>query len=159
MIQDVDRDPVTGSPIHADFYVIEKDRRLKIKVPIEFLGVSPAVKDLGGILVKVTHELEIESLPKDLPHNISVDISVLVDLKSQILAKDLTLSAGVTLITGAEDVIAAIAEAKIEEEKPPEAIDLSSIEVEKKGKEVKEGEGEENAVTPVAAPAKGKEAK
>ncbi len=153
LIQDVSRDPVTGVPIHADFYVVEKDKKLKVKVPIEFVGMAPAVKDLGGILVKVLHEVEIESLPKDLPSRITVDIGALVDLKSQILAKDIVLPTGVALIAHADEVVAAITEAKVEEEKPPEAIDLSAIEVEKKGKEAKEGEEAvaEGAEAPKAA--------
>ena len=152
LIEDVQRDPVTGVPIHADFYVFEKDHRLKIKVPIEFAGEAPAVKDLGGILVKVMHELEIESLPKDLPHTVSIDISALVDFKSQMLAKDIKLPTGVTLISLPEDVVAAVTQPRVEEEKPPEAIDLSSIEVEKKGKEAIEGEaGEEVTVAPEGA--------
>ena len=139
LIHDVSQDPVTGLPIHVDFYAIEKDKKLEVSVPIEFTGVSGAVKDLGGILVKVLHELEIESLPKDLPHNVTVDIGSLATLDSQILAKDIALPTGVTLITGPEEVVAAITEAK-EEEEESKPIDLESIEVEKKGKEAAEGE-------------------
>lgn len=140
LIQDVDRDPVTGLPIHADFYAIEKDKKLKVKIPIEFTGVSPAIKDLGGILVKVLHEIEVESLPKDLPHGVSVDIKALAELTSQILAKDIALPHGVELVTLPLEVVAAITVAKDEPEEPAAPIDLSTIEVEKKGKEAKEGE-------------------
>lgn len=140
LIQDVSRDPVSGVPTHVDFYAIEKDKKLRVNVPIEFSGVAPAVKDLGGILVKVLHELEIESLPKDLPHSISVDVSSLVTLESQILAKDITLPSGVTLISVPSEVVAAVTEAKEEAEEPAAPIDLSQIEVEKKGKEPTEGE-------------------
>lgn len=145
LIKMVDVHPVTGVPRHADFYVIEKGKKLVVKVPVNFIGVSPAVKDLAGILVKVAHEIEIEALPKDLPHGIDVDISSLATLDSQILAKDLTLPTGVELKISPEEVIAAIAVAKEEpiEEAP---IDMSAIEVEKKGKEAKEGEeGAESA--------------
>jgi len=157
LIQDVDLDPVTGVPRHADFYVIEKGKKLQIKVPLEFTGVSIAVKDLGGILVKVMHELTIEALPKDLPHGITIDIAPLVDFKSQILAKQVKLPSGVELVVNPEEVVALVSEPKIEEEKPPETIDLSTIEVEKKGKEAKEGEeGAEGAVEG-GAPAGAKE--
>ena len=82
LIQDIDLDPVTDNVRHADFYVIEKGKKVTVRVPLEFTGVAPAVKDLGGILVKVIHELEIEAMPKDLPHNLSVDISKLALLKT-----------------------------------------------------------------------------
>ncbi|MES3031054.1 MAG: 50S ribosomal protein L25 [Patescibacteria group bacterium] len=145
LIHDIDVHPLTGAPRHADFYVIEKGKKVKVHVPLVFTGVSPAVKEKGAILVKVLRELEIEAAPKDLPHELSVDISSLVEFSSTISAKDITLPAGVTLIAHLEEVVASVAEAKeeVEEVKP---IDMSSIEVEKKGKEAKEGaEGAEPA--------------
>jgi large subunit ribosomal protein L25 len=140
LIQDVDIHPVTGIPRHADFYVIEKGKKLEVAVPLEFVGVSGAVKDLGGTLVKVLHELDIEALPKDLPHHVEVDISLLSGLDSQILAKDLKLPAGVEMKADADEVVAAIAVAKEEVEEAP-AADISAIEVVgAKGKEETEGE-------------------
>lgn len=145
LINDVHFDAVTDIPLHADFYVFEKGHTIKLDVPIEFEGTSPAVKDLGGILIKVVHEVEIEAMPKDLPRELKVDISSLVNFESQILAKDIALPAGVTLITSPDEVVALVSEAKEEviEETP---VDLSAIEVEKKGK--KEEEGAEGAEAP-----------
>jgi large subunit ribosomal protein L25 len=141
LIQDVDIHPVSGVAQHADFYVIEKGKKLEVSVPLEFVGVSPAVKDLGGILVKVIHEMEIEALPKDLPKEINVDISALTGLDSQILARDIKLPAGVELKINPEDVIAAIAVAKEEIEEPTKSIEDIEV-VGAKGKEEVEGEGE-----------------
>lgn len=140
LIQEVDVDPVTGTPRHADFYVIEKGKKVTVRVPFEFTGVSPAVKDLGGILVKVLHEVEIEVMPKDLPHDIKVDTSSLVDFESQIKIKDLKLPESAEATDDSEEVVALVSEAKEEEELPVEAPDLSSIEVEKKGKVDEEGD-------------------
>lgn len=139
LIHEIDVHPVTGAPRHADFYVIEKGKKVKVHVPLVFGGVSGAVKDKGGILVKVLRELEIEAAPKDLPHELKVDISALAELSSVITAKDIVIPAGVTLIAKPDEIIASIAEAKeeVEEVKP---VDMSAIEVEKKGKEAKEGE-------------------
>ena len=149
LIQDVDLDPIRSTPRHADFYVFEKGKKLKIKTPIEFTGVSPAVKDLGAILLKVLHELSIEALPKDLPKKIEADISPLKNFGDNIVAKDIKLPPGVTLMEKLEEVVVSVYEPKEEEEeKPAEPVDLSAIEVEKKGKEAKEGE-----VGEVAAPA------
>lgn len=139
LIHDIDLHPVTGVPRHVDFYVIEKGKKLQLNVPLEFTGVSEAVKSLGGILVKVLHEVEIEALPKDLPHDIKVDISSLVALDSQILAKDLNIPTGVDLITGTEEVVAAISVAVEEPEEAPTAT-IADIEVVgEKGKKDEEG--------------------
>ena len=139
LIYDVDVHPVTGAPRHADFYVIEKGKKVKVNVPLVFEGVSPAVKDKGGILIKVLRELQIEASPKDLPHEIKVSIASLAELNSVITAKEINLPANVILIAHADEIVASIAEAKeeVEEVKP---IDMSAIEVTKKGKEAKEGE-------------------
>src|SRR5262245_48792605 len=67
LIHDVAFDPVTDHPIHADFYAIQKGQKVTVSVPLEFDGVAPAVKDLGGILTKVIHEIEMTIEPADLP--------------------------------------------------------------------------------------------
>lgn len=135
LIHDIDFDPITGSPRHADFYVFEKGHKVEVEVPLEFVGVSSAVKDLGGTLVKVVHELEIEAMPKDLPHKIEVDISALTSFESQILAKDIVMPTGVTLLNNPEEVIALVSAPREEKEEVVAPVDLSQIEVEKKGKE------------------------
>ncbi len=155
LIYDVDVHPLTGAPRHADFYVIEKGKKVKVHVPLVYEGVSPAVKDMGGILVKVLRELEIEAAPKDLPHELTVDISSLRELSSVITAKDIKIPANITLIANPDEIVASIAVAReeVEEVKP---IDMSAIEVEKKGKEAKEGE---EGAEPAAEPAKKEEKK
>lgn len=149
LIHDMDLHPVTGKPLHADFYVFEKGKKIKVDVPLEFIGTAPAIKELGGTLIKVLHAVEIEALPKDLPHKLEVDIAGLIDFKSTIKASEIKLPSGVELAIKADDIVASVAEPKAEEEEPAAPVDLSAIEVEKKGKEAKEGaEGAEAAETP-----------
>jgi large subunit ribosomal protein L25 len=140
LIHEVDKHPLTGEPRHADFYVIEKGKKVTVNVPLIYSGVSPAVKDKGGILVKVHREVEVEAAPRDLPHELTVDITKLIELNDVIHAKDIVLPKGVDLKINPEEVITSIAEAKEEVVEAPAAIDMSAIEVEAKGKEVKEGE-------------------
>lgn len=140
LINDVDLDPITGIPRHADFYVFEKGHKVEVELPIEFIGVSPAVKDLGGVLVKVLHKLKVEAMPKDLPHSIQIDLSPLVNFDDQVIAKDIKLSDGVELKEQPEEVIILVSAPREEKEEEPAPIDLSQIEVEKKGKEEPEEE-------------------
>jgi large subunit ribosomal protein L25 len=138
LIHDVAYHPVRGNISHVDFYVIEKGKKVQVHIPLEFIGVSPAEKSLGGTLMKVMHEIEIEAMPSNLPHEIQVDISSLVDFDSQIHASDLILPTGVDLITDSEEVIALVQAAKEESDEPTGPIDISAIEVEKKGKKEEE---------------------
>jgi large subunit ribosomal protein L25 len=146
LIQQVDVHPVTGEAIHADFYAIQKGQKVTVSVPLEFDGVSPAVKDFGGILTKVMHELEIECEPKDLPHAIHVDISALTALDSQIHVSDLKLPASAKISVEPETVVAMISVAQEEPVDAPVA-DISAIEIsEDRGKKEEEAapEGDTN---------------
>lgn len=142
LIHDVALHPVSGEPLHADFYAIEKGQTVTVSVPLEFEGVSPAVKDLGGILVKVMHELEVECEPKDLPQYIVVDISALKMLEDKIEVKDLKLPASAKIDIDPDEVVAMIT---VAEEEPVEAapMDLSAIETSvERGKKEEEAEPE-----------------
>jgi large subunit ribosomal protein L25 len=138
LIHDVAYHPVRGTVSHVDFYVIEKGKKVQVHVPLEFEGVSPAEKTLGGTLVKVMHEIEVEAMPKDLPHEIIVHVESLIDFDSKITAGDVVMPAGVTCITDPEEVVALVQEAREESDEPSQPIDISSIEVEKKGKKEEE---------------------
>ncbi len=134
LIHDVSVNVVTDEPIHVDFLVIDKNKKVTVKIPLEFIGESNAVKTLGGVLVKVMHELEVEALPKDLPQNIIVDLSTLESLDSHISIGDLKISDGVTTTAPHDEIVVSVSVQKEEiEDVKPEA-DLSEIEVEKKGK-------------------------
>ncbi|MES2202723.1 MAG: 50S ribosomal protein L25 [Patescibacteria group bacterium] len=147
LIQEVDFDAVNGQPVHADFYAIEKGQKVTVSVPFEFEGVSPAVKELGGILTKVMHELEMEVEPAELPQHIVVDISKLEALDSQIKISDLSLPKSAKLSVDADEVVAMISVAKEEVEEVAAPVDLSAIAIsEERGKKPDE-EG--------AAPAEG----
>jgi large subunit ribosomal protein L25 len=137
MIQDVQLHPVKNNPIHADFYIVEKGQKVHVKTPIIFVGESAAVK-AGGVLVKVLHELSIEGDPTKLPHEITVDLSALAEMNSVIHVSDLPLPKDVTLyhVTG-DDIVASIAQAE-ELTETIASVDLSAIEVEKKGKKEEE---------------------
>ncbi len=145
LINAVDVDPVSDIPRHADFYVFEKGKKIEVDVPLEFVGVSPAVKDLGGSLVKTLHEIKVSADPQHIPHHIEVDISSLVDFQSQILAGDLVLPTGVVLVELPEEVVATAAAPKEDEPEETAPVDLSAIEVEKKGKKEEEGAEEAGA--------------
>ncbi len=140
LIHDVEFDAVLGTPIHADFYAIQKGQKVTVSVPLEFDGVSPAVKDLGGILTKVMHELELTCEPADLPQHITVDISKLATLEDQIKVSDLAYPQSAELSVDADEVVAMISVAQDEPEEPAAPIDLSAI-----GDAVERGKKEEDA--------------
>ncbi len=155
LIHEVQLDPLTDSIIHVDFYQPILTEEVEATVPLIFEGVAPAVKDLGGTLVKEIQELEVKALPEKLPHDIKVSIDKLKTFEDEILIKDLQVPEGVTILKDPEEIVVNVFESeaeKIEEEleKPVEE-DVEKVEKvdEKEGEEAeeegveKEAEGEQ----------------
>src|SRR3989338_8497179 len=141
LIYEVQVDPVIDEPINVDFLAIDMKKKIQVNVPLIFEGISEAVKSGIGNLVKVLHEIEIEALPADLPHNLAVDISSLQTLENQIFVADIKLPKGVVAITNGADVVASIVAQVEEKEEVVAPVDLSAIEVKKKGKKALPAEG------------------
>jgi len=140
LIHEIQKNSVTDKVIHIDFYQASLTEEVEVSVPLVFEGVSLAVKDLGGTLVKEAQELEVKSLPQNLPHDIKVDVSSLNTFEDEIKVKDLVLPPGVKVSKGPEEIIVkAVPPSKVEEEleTPIEekVEDVEKIEKEKKVKE------------------------
>ncbi len=159
IIQDVARDPMSDKFLHADFYKVRLDEKIKAKIPLNFIGESLAVKEFGGILVKNISEIEVEGFPQDLPHQIDVDISSLKELKEHILVKDLSVSSKLKIEADPESIVALVQEPISEEELKAQletpAATPEEVEVVKKEKAEEEAPAEEE----IAQTAKGEEKK
>ena len=144
LIREVQRHPLSGDPIHADFYQPRLDQKIKIMVPLVLEGEAPAQKDLEGTLIQNIHEVEVEALPQELPHEIQVNVAKLATFEDYILVKDLQVASGVQILHDKEAIVAQVVPAeKVEEElaKPVEenVQDVKVVKEEKKEKEEVEG--------------------
>jgi len=144
LIHQVSYHPLTDKVEHIDFYQIKYGQKLTAAVELNFVGVSKAVKELGGILVTNIEEIEIECLPKDLVSEIDVDLSKLETFEDVIFVKDLPIPEGIKVLTDPEEVVASVASSRMEEEAPAKAEESASAEAEKKEEETKEA-GEKEA--------------
>ncbi|MCX6781929.1 MAG: 50S ribosomal protein L25 [Candidatus Magasanikbacteria bacterium] len=149
LIHEVQFDPVKGQPIHVDLRRIDMSKPITANVALVFVGEAPAIKELGGTLVKNFEEVEVECLPKDLVNHIDVDLSVLATFDLSIKVSDLKIPSGMTIIEPSTDVVVvkaqpALTEEQIKamEEESSAAVDVTKIEsaVSKKEKEGEEGE-------------------
>lgn len=117
LIKRADRNPLSGGFLHVDFFQPLLSERVAAAVPLVFEGEPPAVKELGGTLVKNILELEVKALPQDLPKEIKVDVSGLKAFEDEILVKDLIVAKKVEISRAPHDVVAVImAPEKVEEE-------------------------------------------
>lgn len=78
LIREVQYDPVSGEPIHIDFYQVNLTEKVKVPVPITLVGEETELVKLGeAIVLQTLNEVEVEALPTDLIEKIEVDISPL----------------------------------------------------------------------------------
>lgn len=145
IIHDVQRDGLSGRITHVDFYKVNMKEKITAEVPLIFVGEAPAVKTLGGVLVKNMTKVEVESLPGDLPHELQIDIAKLATFDDKITVADIQLPAGVSIQAEGSEAIALVEPPRSEEElKALEGevkADVSAVEVlTEKKEEAAEGE-------------------
>lgn len=116
LAQEPQYNPVTGNINHVDFIRIRMDEKLTTEIPLEIVGESEAVEQLDGTLVTPRDNIEVECLPKDLVHEIKVDISVLKTFDDQIKVTDIVAPEGIEILTEQEEVIAMVEPPRSEEE-------------------------------------------
>jgi len=149
LIIDVQKEPVTQRILHIDFHQVKMTEKITAEVPLSFVGEAPAVEQMDGVLVKNMDSLEVSCLPADLPHEIEVDISSLVDFDSEIRVKDLKLPAGVEVGADLEEVVALVTPPRSDEElaalEEAPAEEVEAVEEVSKKEEGVVVEGEETA--------------
>lgn len=116
LIHEMQQNPLTGNISHVDFYQVRMDEKIETEVELIFIGESPAVKELGGVLVKSLDKIEISCLPDDLPSGIEVDIADIKTFEDHIYVKDLKIAKGVEVKDDPETVVALAIPPRSEEE-------------------------------------------
>ncbi len=144
LVVDVQRDFVTNEPIHIDFHKIRMDEKIRMNIPLEFIGEAPAVREQSGVLTKSVSEIEIETLPNNIPHSIPADLSVLAELGTSIYVRDLRVPKDVKVLSDENLVVATVAAPVEEKEEAPVSVaDVKVESEEKKAERATEKEGAE----------------
>jgi large subunit ribosomal protein L25 len=150
-IVDVQRDPVTGRLVHVDFAPVNMQERIEVTVPLHVVGESPGAEE-GGVLQQVAYEVQVESLPGDIPQELTIDVSTL-EMNENLTLADITLPDGIILISDPEEVAVTVTApteiteedleaAGVVEEEPEEAESVEgAAEEPEEGPSPEEGEG------------------
>jgi large subunit ribosomal protein L25 len=115
LAKNVQLDPITHHPLHADFYRLNMDRKIKVTVPVTLKGESRGVKIDGGVLDFVHREIELEVLPSNIPDSIDVDITNL-GIGDSVHVRDFAADAAWTPVTDPDQMIVHIISIKVAEE-------------------------------------------
>lgn len=117
MVRGVQVDPVSGDPIHIDFYQVNLSQKVKVPVPLVLIGEQPESVHLGETIVLQTlQEIEVEALPTDLVENIEVDITSLKNVDDAITVGQLNYDRSkLTVSAPEEEIVVKLAPAVTEE--------------------------------------------
>jgi large subunit ribosomal protein L25 len=138
MVKEYQLDPITHSLLHLDFYQLAMDKMITVTVPVVIKGVPQGVKTQGGLLDFVTREIQVQSLPTDIPEHIDVDVSELL-LHQAIRLRDLPENPKWKLVSDADTMLVHVVLPKAEESAAATATEAAPAvaaepEVIKKGK-------------------------
>jgi len=117
LVRDVQHDPITEEILHVDFLHISPTRKIRVTVPIRLTGIADGVKNFGGILQHITRELEIESLPADIPDLINADVTAL-GIGGSLHIRDIQLERIVVVTPGDRTVASVVPPTVIKEVVP-----------------------------------------
>ncbi len=115
LIHSISFDPVTSAYEHIDLYAVDMTKKVTTHVPVIFEGDSPAVKNMGGVLLTVHSQLEVTCLPADIPAHFVVNLSVLENLRDSITVSKLKIPEGVVIKESPETAIVIVQEPRKEE--------------------------------------------
>jgi large subunit ribosomal protein L25 len=138
MLKELQRHPVSGNFIHADFYEVAMDRKINVMIPIVTVGQSKGV-ELGGMLQIIRHEVEAFCIPSNIPEVIEIDITDL-DIGESVHVEDIELEGDVEIVHDVNfTILTVLSIRKAEEEEGEEGEETED-----------EAEAEEGAEEPAA---------
>lgn len=136
--------PIRSQLIHVDFLAVSATEKITAQVPINLVGESPAARETGGSVAQALYVLEVEALPLEIPNEIVIDLSVLVDTGSVIRAGDLPLESTATMLTDPDAMVVRVDAGRLAVGRPEDAGDAPDSEtaapVESDGDEADTGE-------------------
>lgn len=126
LLKEVQRHPVTSSPMHIDFYEVDVNKPITVTVPLHFIGKAQGVT-AGGLLQSLRREVTVECLPREIPEFIQVDVTSL-GLHDTVHIADLVLPAGVKAVYDTNDAVVTVASPVTEAKPTAEAAEGAAAE-------------------------------
>jgi large subunit ribosomal protein L25 len=118
LLKEIQHNPISGGVVHVDMQKVALDKKLRVEVPVALIGEADGVKNQGGVLDHLLHEIQIECFPADIPEVIEVDVTAL-KLGDILTIKDIRIDASkYTILMDADAGVAAVTQPKVVEEEP-----------------------------------------
>ncbi len=138
LVRDYQIDFIRGTLQHVDFMVVSLTEKVRASVAVVVEGIAPIIEEEGGLLVTGLEQVEVESLPQDLPERFVIDASELESFGSTLLVRDLTVPENVVILSDEEELLV-VATAPAVEEVEEEVLDEDELAEGEEGEEGEEG--------------------
>src|SRR5207244_1014937 len=75
LIRELQRHPVQRNLVHVDFQELVAGEKVTVNVPLRFIGTADGVRNAGGILEEIMHQVHLRLDPASIPDHIDVDVT------------------------------------------------------------------------------------
>lgn len=116
LVHDVQYHPLSQRAVHVDFLQVNMTEKITAEVPVRVTGESPAVKGLGGTLLKNITEVTVSCLPDKLIDEIVIDIAKLQTFEDVVTLGSLQLPEGVSVVGKPDEVVVMVTPPRSDEE-------------------------------------------
>jgi large subunit ribosomal protein L25 len=121
LIREIQRHPFKRTVLHVDFQELVAGEKVTVSIPLRFVGIADGVRNAGGILEEVMHQLEIRVDPSAIPDHVDVDVTALT-IGHSLHVGDISLPTGVTVLDDEDATICVVTAPKHVEPTPVEGV-------------------------------------
>ncbi len=149
LAREVQRDPIRGTIQHVDFFAVNMEERVTLDVPVIYEGTSPAVVQQGAMLILGANTISIETLPSNLPDQITINLDKLENIGDTVLVSDLVVGEGITVLNNQDEMLVSVSLSSAgrgEEEEDEEGLSDLSESLADEGPEVIGRERQEDTI-------------
>jgi large subunit ribosomal protein L25 len=115
LVKEIQRHPVTHRLLHADLYEVDVTAKLKLRVPLHFVGRAQGV-EMGGILQPIRREIEVLCLPTEIPDYLEIDVTPL-GIHEAVHMSDIAAPTGVEIVFETDEAVVTVLPPVVEEAK------------------------------------------
>ncbi|MFN2449435.1 MAG: 50S ribosomal protein L25 [Candidatus Baltobacteraceae bacterium] len=111
LVREVQIDPVSRKTIHIDFQRVSATEMVHARLPLTMIGVPDGVRNMGGVMDVIVHEIEVEGPANKLPERLEIDVENL-GIHEHVNAGDIKLPEGIKLLTNPEATVVTVEPSK-----------------------------------------------
>lgn len=115
LVREIQTHPFKGSLIHIDFLRIQAGVAVDVEVPVHLIGTPIGVKNSGGVIEQIIHEMPVKCIPSLIPESIEINVEEL-DIGDSLHVYDISLEEGVEITIEQKRTICSVAIPKVVEE-------------------------------------------